>query len=198
MFRTHQGDEEVRPFSFDRIFEGEGEEGKGIRDVARRREQAYEEGYRHGQKAGFDSGLERAGEVLRRLEGLILGLEKTRAELYERLEEEMLDLVFRIAEKVIHTEIRCEEGAKTSILAAGLRKLKESEQVVIRVAPDDLALVQEVLPALKEQNGMTGSVTLLEDPEISEGGCVLESDQCELDARIEVTLQAIEEALRKP
>jgi flagellar assembly protein FliH len=198
MFRARDREEEVRPFSFDRIFAGEGEEEARIRDAEKLREQAYEEGYQRGETAGFDSGLERAGQVLRRLEGLIFGLEKTRADLYGRLEQEMLDLVFRITEKVIHAEIRSDDGAKTSILAAGLRRLKESEKVVIRVAPEDLRLIQEVLPALKEQNGMTGKVTLLEDPEVSEGGCVLESDQCEVDGRIEVTLQAIEEALRTP
>jgi flagellar assembly protein FliH len=190
MYRTDQGDGEIRPFSFDRILSQEGK----IRHL----EEAYAEGYKEGEKAGFDAGLERAGETLGRLEALIVGLEKTRAELYRQLEQEILDLVFRIAEKVIHAEIQSHAGAKTSILSAGLRRLKESERVVIRVSPADFELTQEVLPALKEQNGMTGKVTLLEDPEVSQGGCVLESDRCEVDGRIEVTLQAIEEALRGP
>jgi flagellar assembly protein FliH len=195
MYRARQGDEEIRPFFFDRVL---AEEEARIRDTGEVQEKAYEEGYKQGEQAGFDSGLARAGEVLRRLEGLILGLEKTRAELYGRLEEEILELVFRIAEKVIHAEIRSADGARTSVLAAGLRKLKDSEKILIRVSPADLALVQEVLPALRAQNGMAGKVTLLEDPEVSEGGCVLESDRCEVDGRVEVTLQAIEEALRKP
>jgi len=190
LFRADQGDGEIRPFSFDRILSQEGK----IRSL----QEAYAEGYKEGEKAGFDSGLERAGDTLCRLEGLISGLEKTRAELYRQLEQEILDLVFRIAEKVIQAEIRSDDGARTSILAAGLRKLKESEKVLIRVSPADYALIHKVLPALKEQNGMAGKVTLQEDPEVSEGGCVLESDQCEVDGRVEVTLQAIEEALRKP
>ena len=190
MYRAGQGDSEIRPFSFDRLLSREGK----IRHL----EEAYAEGYKEGQKAGFDAGLERAGETLGRLEALIAGLETTRAELYRQLEQEILDLVFRIAEKVIHAEIQSDDGAKTSILAAGLRRLKESERVVIRVSPADLELIREVLPALKEENGMTGKVTLREDPEVSEGGCVLESDHCEVDGRIEVTLQAIEEALRRP
>lgn len=198
MYRAGQRDEEIRPFFFDRILAEEGEEEAKVRDAEELQQKAYADGYRQGEQAGFDSGLARAGEVLGRLEGLILGLEKTRAELYGRLEEEILELVFRIAEKVIHAEIRSDDGARTSILAAGLRRLKDSEKVSIRLAPADLALVQEVLPVLKAQSGMAGKVTLLEDPEVSEGGCVLESDRCEVDGRIEVTLQAIEEALRKP
>jgi len=194
MFRVRQANEEVRPFCFDRVLAQEGEEEQRIRDLDKLEEQAYTAG----EKAGFDTGMEKAEKVLRRLEGLIFGLEKTRAELYGKLEQEILDLVFRIAEKVIHAEIRSEDSTRTSILEAGLRKLKDSEKVLIRVAPADLVAIEEALPVLKEQNGMVGKVTLQEDPEVSEGGCVLESDQCEVDGRIEVTLQAIEEALKRP
>ena len=198
MFRVRQADEEVRPFAFDRVLAQEGEEEQRIRDLDKLEEQAYTAGYEDGAKAGFDSGMEKAEKLLRRLEGLIFGLESTRAEVYGKLEQEILDLVIRIAEKVIHAEIRSADSTRTSILEAGLRKLKDSEKVLVRVAPADLEAIEQVLPVLKEQNGIVGKVTLQEDPEISEGGCVLESDQCEVDGRIEVTLQAIEEALRRP
>ena len=198
MFRVRQADGEVQPFAFDRVLAQEGEDEQRIRDLDKLEEQAYTAGYEDGAKAGFDSGMEQAEKLLHRLEGLIFGLEKTRAEVYGRLEQEILDLVIRIAEKVIHAEVRSEDSTRTSILEAGLRKLKGSEKVLVRVAPADLAEIEEVLPVLKEQNGMAGKVTLQEDPEVSEGGCVLESDQCEVDGRIEVTLQAIEEALKRP
>jgi flagellar assembly protein FliH len=198
MFRVRQADEEVRPFAFDRVLAQEGEEERRIRDLDKLEEQAYTAGYEDGAKAGFASGMEKAETQLRRLEGLISGLEATRAEVYGKLEQEILDLVIRIAEKVIHAEIRSAESTRTSILEAGLHKLKDSEKVLIRVAPADLEAIEEMLPDLKEQNGMVGKVTLQEDPEVSEGGCVLESDQCEVDGRIEVTLRAIEEALKKP
>jgi len=198
MFRARQTDEEVRPFAFDRVLAQEGEDEQRIRDLDKMEEQAYTAGYEDGVKAGFDNGMEKAEKLLHRLEGLVFGLEKIRTEIYGRLEQEILDLVIRIAEKVIHAEIRSEDSTRASILEAGLRKLKDSEKLLVRVAPADLEAVEEVLPILKEQNGIVGQVTLQEDPEVSEGGCVLESDQCEVDGRIEVTLQAIEEALRKP
>ncbi len=197
MSRGRGQEAEVRPFCFDRVLAQEGEEEQRLRDLDKLEEQAYTAGYQDGAKAGFDTGMEKAADTLQRLEGLISGLDKTRAELYEKLEQEILDLVFRIAEKVIHAEIRSDDATRLTILEAGLRRLKECEKVLVRVAPTDLEAVQEALPTLKEQNGVVGQVMVQEDPEVSEGGCVLESDQCEVDGRIEVTLQAIEEALRK-
>jgi len=196
MFRARPGDEEVRPFSFNRVLAQE--EGQRLRDLEKLREEGYEAGYKEGEKAGFDTGMEKAEKVLRRLEGLILGLDKTRSELYAKLEQEILGLAFRIAEKVIHAEIRSDPSTRTSILACALQRLRESEKMLVRVCPEDLGAVQEVLPVLIERNGVVGKITLQGDPEVSEGGCVIESDQCEVDGRIEVTLQSIEEALRKP
>jgi flagellar assembly protein FliH len=198
MFRVREADGQVRPFAFDRVLAQEGEDEQRFRDLDRLEEQAYTAGYEDGVKAGFDRGMEKAEELLHRLEGLIFGLEKTRAEVYGELEQEILDLVIRIAEKVIHAEVQSAGSTRTSILEAGLRKLKDSGKVLVRVAPADLAAIEKVLPVLKEQNGMAGKLTLQGDPDISEGGCVLESDQCQVDGRIEVTLQAIEEALRRP
>lgn len=197
MFRVRQADEQVRPFAFDRVLAQEGEKERRIRDLDKLEDHAYTAGYEDGVKAGFDSGMEKAENLLRRLEALIFGLETTRAEVYGKLEQEILDLAIRIAEKVIHAEIRSEGSTRTAILEAGLCKLKDSEKLLVRVAPADLEAIQEVLPLLKEKNGIVGKVTLQEDPEVSEGGCVLESDQCELDGRIEVTLHEIEEALRR-
>ena len=50
--------------------------------------------------------------------------------------------------------------------------------------------------ALCAMNGVNGEVTLQEDVELSDGSCILETDQCEVDARIEKGLQAIGEALK--
>ncbi len=160
------------------------------------RKKKYEEAYKAGEKAGFEAGLAKAGGVLQRLEILTHALEQSREERYTRLEEEILDLIFRIAEKVIHCEVRKDVAARTAIVVAGLRKFKGHEKIRIRISSPDLEAVQEALPTLCAMNGITGEVILQEDPGISEGGCILETDQCEVDARIEKGLQVIEEALK--
>ena len=187
----------VRPFLFDRVLaEGRGR-ASGRAGSAGNQQSAYDEAYRKGEKAGFEVGLQRGQEVLQRMHELVQGLEKTREELYVKLEEEMLELVLRIAEKVVHHEIRENDNTRTSILAAGLRKMREEDRITVRVAPGDLAAIQEALPSLCEQIGVLGQVTLQEDPAVTPGGCTLETDRCVLDARIEKALETIEEALRK-
>jgi len=190
--KSNSGEFDIRPFSFNRVLSKGRDDESNKLYLEESKKKAEEAGY----KAGFESGLQQAGEILHRLENLTHSLEQSREERYARLEEEILDLIFRIAEKVIHSEIRNNPSARTAIIAAGLKKFKEHEKIKIRISPTDLAAVQEALPALCAMNGITGEVTLQEDVALSDGSCILETDQCEVDARIEKGLQAIGEALK--
>ncbi len=197
MSRTGAKGEEARPYLFDRVLEREQDEEEIRRDVERLRKEGYEEGFRRGVETGYREGIERAAGVLSRLQALTSSLERGREELYGRLEQEILEVVFRIAEKVIHHEIRTDPSARSAVLTAGLRKLKEKEKVLVRVHPADLAVLKEHLPEIRERSGFEGKVLFQADAGITEGGCLIESDECELDARIETTLKRIEEALRE-
>jgi len=194
MSRAGQRDTSVHPFSFDRILSGDAVDGSKEVDQERK---AFEEAHREGEKLGFEKGLEKAEAVRQHLEELIRGLEESRRELYTRLEEEILRIIFRVAEKVIHREIQADASIQRSIIAEGLKRLREEENVVIRVSPSSFAALQEALPVICEQNGVMGRVTLQEDADVTEGGCILETRECELDARIESSLQRIEEAFRE-
>ncbi len=194
--KSNEQEMNIRTFVFNKQLSLGRNEDPDKYDPEAMRKKKYEEAYKAGEKAGFEAGMAKAGGILQRLETLTHALEQAREDRYTRLEEEILDLIFRIAEKVIHCEVRNDVSARTAIVVAGLKKFKGHEKIRIRLSSSDLEAVQEALPTLCEMNGITGEVTLQEDSEISEGGCILETDQCEVDARIEKGLQTIEEALR--
>jgi flagellar assembly protein FliH len=194
MSRLARGAGAVHPFSFDRVFPEDGFAASANTDRERK---AVEEARLRGEQLGFEKGMERAEAVRQRLEQLLAAMEQHRSELYGRLEEEMLRIIFRIAEKVVRREIQADPSVQRTIIAEGLKRLREDEDVVIRVSPAHFEALQASLPAICGHQGVRGRVTLREDPSVTEGGCILETDQCELDARIEISLKRIEEALRQ-
>jgi len=188
-----QTPEQVQAFSFNRSLSAEGRQ----RDKAKQADMGEEliKAFENGLREGFEKGLEKAKEIGQELEQVIQGLNRLRSDYYTRAEEEMVDLVFRIAEKVIHAEITVNPSSRMAIFSAALEKLKEQERVTIRISSSDYGMIQEALPALCEQNGITGSIALQEDPDIPPGNYIFESDQCAVDARIEKALERIKEAL---
>ena len=193
-----QEPEKVQAFSFNRSLSTEGKKKDELKkaEIGEELIKAFENGLREGEKAGYEKGLQRSQEIRQQLEQVIQELDQLRRDYYAKAEEDIIDLIFRIAEKVVHAEIKGNASVRMAILTAGLQKLKEQEKVTVRVASSDYVLIQEALPALCEQNGITGSIALQEDPEIPPGNYCFESDQCEVDARVDKALARIEEALK--
>ncbi len=189
-----QEPEQVQAFNFNRSLSSEVKKKDKLKkaDVGEELIRAFE----NGLQEGFEKGMEKAKEVGQELEQVIQGLNRMRSDYYARAEEEMVDLVFRIAEKVIDAELAISPDSRMAVLSAGLQKMKEQEKVTIRISSSDYGMIQEALPALCEQNGVTGSIALQEDPGIPPGNYIFESDQCAVDARIETALERIKEALK--
>jgi flagellar assembly protein FliH len=62
--------------------------------------------------------------------------------------------------------------------------------------PSDLQLISETKHQFSELIGNIDNVTLEAEENIQSGGCVIETNLGEIDARIEKQLQAVEESFR--
>ena len=78
-------------------------------------------------------------------------------------------------------------------IVQALRKLKSKADVVIRVNLADLELATEHTKDLIEKVERVGKITLMEDSTVDRGGCIIETDFGQIDARISSQLKEIEE-----
>lgn len=106
----------------------------------------------------------------------------------------LVSLAIRVAEKVLATEIQMRpELVKARVLGA-LEQVAWCRRIVIRVSPEDLELLErhkgDLLARLPE-----ASVDLIADPEITRGGCRIDSEAGQIDATLESQLAAIERTL---
>jgi len=76
-----------------------------------------------------------------------------------------------------------------------LQKLKHKGDITIRVNTVDVAITTDHAKDLTRRVENVGYVTVLEDTSIEPGGCVIETDFGEIDARIGSQLREIEERI---
>jgi flagellar assembly protein FliH len=76
-----------------------------------------------------------------------------------------------------------------------LRKLKSRGEVVIRVNLADLELTSAHIGDFMKMVENVKSITVLEDSSVDRGGCILETDFGQIDARISSQLSEIEERI---
>ena len=124
-------------------------------------------------------------------------LGRARAE-YDRLllaqEQDMLDLALGIAQRVIHRAVALDPSVIRDVVAQTLEQVRHKRQILVLLNPEDLRRLEPDRAALQ---GVVEGATLYldEDPQISPGGCVIETESGRIDARLEVQLAAIRAAL---
>jgi flagellar assembly protein FliH len=100
-----------------------------------------------------------------------------------------------IAQKVIRREVAQEPNVSMRLLREALELAAGHTELRIRLSPHDhRVLGDEAKSLIKELNPMAAA-ELIADPEISAGGCVVETRFGSVDQRIESQLARIEEEL---
>jgi flagellar assembly protein FliH len=82
------------------------------------------------------------------------------------------------------------------VVERSLQMLSDREQLTIRVNPDDLKVVLDAKPQLLEAVDGIQKLTVLEDPSVRPGGCLVQTPTTEIDARLETQLQELARSIR--
>ncbi|MGQ9646119.1 MAG: FliH/SctL family protein [Thermodesulfobacteriota bacterium] len=147
--------------------------------------EAYEKGFAQGEKDGFELGRKRVETVIHQFELILLNLRDQQQELYKEFEKKMVELVIRISQRVIRHELTLREDTIQKTLEEAFRHVSDRTKILVRLHPADyrsLSTYHEKFPWIKDQ---TENITVVEDPLISRGGCLLETPFGEVDATIE-------------
>lgn len=165
---------------------------------------AYCRGFSDGEKSGFTQG-ERAGvdAAAGRLEGLLKSLEQLLSDvenLQRRachdLEKEMVQLALEVARKVVGREVQVDIETVAGIVLDAVNRVEHAEQITIRMNPGDMQRLAELKPGLLDDLADAGRTRFEADASITSGGCRVESDSGDIDARLEQRFKIVEEAFQ--
>ena len=171
---------------------------RDVRDeVDQIRKDAYNEGYTAGHEEGFGSGKPEVERLITQIHHIIdMTLEK-RNEIIEQSETQLISLVLLIAKKVVKVISENQKNVVINNVIQALRKLKSRGEVLIKVNLDDVELTTEHVKDFMRMVDNVQSVTVVEDSTVDKGGCIIETDFGEIDARISSQLQEIEEKIHE-
>jgi flagellar assembly protein FliH len=123
-------------------------------------------------------------------------LENIRKETYRKIEKELVTLSLAIAKQVICREIAIDREIVLSVAREALAKVEDPGRIKIKMSSSDLQFVKENQPQFSNLVDNMENLTLEAAESVQSGGCIIETDMGEIDARIEKQLQAVEETFR--
>lgn len=164
-------------------------------DVEKIRTDAHDEGFEAGRKEGFAEGRAEVDRLIDHLHMIINAAIEKRNDIIEESETQIINLVLLIATKVIKVISENQKNVVINNVIQALRKLKSRGEVIIKVNLTDLELTTEHVKDFMRMVENVRSITVLEDSTVDKGGCILETDFGQIDARISSQLKEIEEKI---
>jgi flagellar assembly protein FliH len=157
--------------------------------------EAREKGQAEGREAGYQEGRSEVQRLVDNLQRIISAAIERRNLIIEESETQVINLVLLIAKKVIKVISENQKNVVINNVVQALRKLKSRGEVVIRVNLADLELTSAHIADFMKMVENVKSITVLEDSSVDRGGCILETDFGQIDARISSQLSEIEERI---
>ena len=164
-------------------------------------EQGLQEGITQGQNQGYQDGYNKAvNDVIEKaisLDKFINNITKAKYEIYHEKEDELLEFVMLIAQKLAHTQIMFDNEALKNIIVAASSELKEKETLKVLIHP---SLAQKLYSISDEvKNAIYGlkSLKIVEDKTISPDGAVIESQDSRIDARLSTQVDILIQKMLK-
>lgn len=152
--------------------------------------EAFTKGYAQGERAGLEAGGKRAEAMLRRVAQTIEELGGLRQTLIQETEREMVQLALTLARRVVHREVTLDPELAAALAHVALERLGTTTPATIRLNPEDYTVVAQ---DGARWGGQT--VTVVPDPSISRGGCLVDTAFGSVDATIERQFDELSRAL---
>lgn len=135
--------------------------------------------------AGICSALSQAVSLVSRL----------RERIIRESEEELLQLSFLVAKKIIRQEIKHDRQIMAQVVSEALKEFPEQHDIIICLNPDDCRVISSNRELYLAGVGNDRQITLKADEAMTIGGCLVESSMGVIDARIEAQLDEIYRSL---
>ena len=149
-------------------------------------------------KEGYEYGVLQAKDDIEQMRETLKEFISAPQEVFEYIAPDILQISLDIAEKIIKTEVTQNPQVVLDKIVEILKTLsKEEPKITIRVNPTQVNIAKEGLPDIMASAGIETKIVVLPDESITEGGCVVTTNNGVIDASIESQLAIVKEALKE-
>ncbi|NCC24294.1 MAG: hypothetical protein EOM25_03695 [Deltaproteobacteria bacterium] len=162
------------------------------------RRRAAEEGLRQGRKEARQEHDRLKTEQRDILAKTLKGVDQSLENLWERYRQDLVLLMRAALEKALAFELeQSREEVLTALLQESLTLLDCKRTLTVQVAPQDEALIRDLLAAAQKNDPDLGSWRVQASPQVKTGGLVVESCEGMVDNSVETRMRAIRDIVEQ-
>ncbi|KPA13457.1 flagellar assembly protein FliH [Candidatus Magnetomorum sp. HK-1] len=159
--------------------------------------QAYEKGISEGKKEGHETVVSQASIIIDGIENVLKEITAYKDDFPKIYEREVIGLIKEIAKKVVHVQAKFDNRVILENIYKAFDILSDRVEVKLNINPGDMDFVNENRPEFFAHVKGIESITIEGDPEVSRGGCFIETRYGDVDARIRTQLERVESSIEE-
>lgn len=149
------------------------------RECEHLKEQAFKEGYEEGYKEWTEH---------------LAAFEKKLEELHKEFQKIILPIALKAAKKIVGREIELDESTIVDIVVSTLKSVAQHKKITIYVNKKDLDILETHKPRLRELFENLESLSIRPREDITQGGCMIETEVGIINAQMEHRWKVLEKA----
>ncbi|MBM4165816.1 MAG: hypothetical protein FJ218_02680 [Ignavibacteria bacterium] len=184
-------------FTSEQIISSLEEINVGVTHFSDKLHEEFQRGYdtarlEYEQELGFQINL-KTQETVKRFDAILSRLSHEHKMLLERIEQIVPKLSIAISEKIIRKQLSIANDVIVAQVRDAIRRVVGVNKVRLRINQEDEAMLREHRSSLMQEVDSINDIIIEIDDKIEPGGCILESDMGNVDARLSTQLKQIED-----
>ena len=175
--------------------EAERVEGAALEKLKEIQEGAYNEAYQlgleEGRKQAFNEVSAKVATQMDDLEQTLGSLKELKKEMATFNEAHLMKLVFQMAARLAKTELEGHNEAMVKILRDAVSLSQDEENITVRVSPNQFEFLEQLKTETGREFEFVKRMKFEPSSEIADGGCIVETNYGEVDARIEQRIEQL-------
>lgn len=162
-------------------------------------ESAYQEAYQLGLSEGREEAIRQSmasfEEKMDHLSQSLSLIENIKLELVKQNEAHLVQLMFHMASRLAFEHVKQNPESIIPVMHTAVQLAQEDEKVVVRLNPEQIAFIEELKKNTKREFEFLKHIELVADVEVQFGGCIIETNYGQVDARLEERVAKLWETL---
>ncbi len=163
-------------------------------DLEKELRDAYERGRVDGERSLGEQLVQQRQEMQQLLNGVVLPLQQAVSQVVRDTENTVTELALEIARKLV-ADFPIEAGMVEAVVKDAMAQVEENAEFHVKLHPSDLDLLVKAESPLLTSSATT-KVHFQPSPDISRGGCIVQTKFGVIDARRETKLDLLRTSLQ--
>ncbi|WP_353095312.1 FliH/SctL family protein [Tissierella praeacuta] len=157
--------------------------------------EGYDVGYSEGYEIGYNEGKIKADSLINEALEIKNGYIDKKKGLLKELEEDIIELVISIYEKVINKKNQEDNEMIISLVLSGINKLDLTDKLTIITSKEDFSILEMSKNEILAKASMISHLDIRYDISLEKGDCILETSKGNIDVSLKNQLDEVRELL---